>query len=141
MADEEDESMDPTAKYKKNYKKEQKLNNLMLRHTVGQEFEQSKKVKTKKVLKSDSEASDSNDEEHKDVVDRINEYREKMLKIPQIKVIEAADEDQQLVLAEKFKEKHKSNAKRVGRHKAKRKKSKKKQRQLSQLADELEKHL
>ncbi|XP_055618856.1 G patch domain-containing protein 4 [Toxorhynchites rutilus septentrionalis] len=137
--DDEDECMDPTAKHQKDYKKKQKQNNQLLRETVSHEVEPSKAEKPKKLLKSDSEASD--EDEDKDVVQRINEYRAKMKShLPKIKVSEPTDETQQ-TLADKFKEKHENSVKRVGRHKAKRKKSKRKQRQLSKLADDLEKHL
>lgn len=131
----EDQSMDPSAKYKKNYKKEQKLNNVLLRELVDHEVEPEKPVKPKKLLKSDSEASDSEE----DVVARIQADREKLQsKIPKIKVSELTEEDQQTV-AEKFKEKHRNGLKRVNRHKAKKKKSKRKARQMSKLADVLEK--
>lgn len=140
-AEEEDHSMDPAAKYKKSYKKKQKANNELLRQVVSQEVEPEKPKKPKKLLKSDSEASDSEGEGHKDVVERINEDREKMQsKIPKIKVSELTEENHKTA-AEKFKERHKNGVKRVGRHKTKRKKSKKQHRQLSQLADDLEKNL
>lgn len=133
--EEEDQEMDPSAKYRKDYKKEQKMNNELLRQMVSHEVPPEKPKKPKKLLKSDSEASDSEE----DVVARIQADREKMhSKIPKIKVSEMTEEDQQTV-AEKFKEKHWNGVKRVGRHKAKRKKSKKKARQLSKLADCLEK--
>ncbi|XP_062562928.1 G patch domain-containing protein 4 [Armigeres subalbatus] len=133
--DEQDQSMDPSAKYRKDYKKEQKLNNELLRQMVSHEVPPEKPKKPKKLLKSDSEASDSEE----DVVARIQADREKMhSKIPTIKVSELTEEDQQTV-AEKFKEKHWNGVKRVGRHKAQRRKSKKKARQLSKLADCLEK--
>ncbi|XP_058839945.1 G patch domain-containing protein 4-like [Topomyia yanbarensis] len=138
--DEEDETMDPAAKYRKDYKKKQKQNNKLLRATVPQEVPPERKVKPKKLLKSDSEASES-DEGEKDVIQRINEYREKIeSKLPTIKVIEAADEDQQL-LADRFKNAHRNGVKRVGRHKAKRNKSKKRNRKVAQLAEDLLKNL
>ncbi|XP_053698217.1 G patch domain-containing protein 4 [Sabethes cyaneus] len=137
----DDESMDPTAKYRKDYKKKQKLNNKLLRELVSDEVPQSKTLKPKKLLKSDSDASDSSDEERQDVVDKINDQRQKMKpKLPRIKVIEATEEDQQM-LAEQFKQRHRNRNKRVGRHKAKRPKSKKRDRKVALLADELLKNL
>lgn len=129
----DDHSTDPSAKYKKNYKKEQKLNNVLLRQTVCHEVEPEKPSKPKKLLKSDSEASDSEE----DVVARIQADREKMQsQIPKIKVSELTEEDQRSA-AEKFKERHRNGVKRVDRHKTKKKKSKKHTRQLSKLADVL----
>ncbi|XP_058461621.1 G patch domain-containing protein 4 [Malaya genurostris] len=139
--DEEDESMDPTAKYRKDYKKEQKKNNKLLREMVSQEVQSDQKVKPKKLLRSDSEASE-NDDGEKDVIQRINEYREKIeSKLPKIKVIEPTDEDQQQLLADQFKNAQRNGVKRVGRHKVKKKKSKKRNRVVAQLAENLLKNL
>lgn len=143
---EDDDAMDP---HSKNYKPEQKRNNKLLRETVEHEFKTVKLVKPKKLLKSDSEASDSADEQ--DVVERINKERLKLQsKLPKIKVTEVVEDgdepDQQQdqverALAESFKEKHRYEAKRVGKHSVKRKKSKKEKRAYSQLTKKLEKTL
>lgn len=131
----EDQSMDPAAKYKKNYKKDQKRNNELLRQMVSHEVEPEKPVKPKKLLKSDSEASDSEE----DVVARIQADREKLQsKIPKIKVSELTEENHQTA-AEKFKERHRNGVKRVGKHRTKRNKSKKSARKVSQLAEVLDK--
>lgn len=137
----DDDEMDP---HHKNYKPEQKRNNKLLRKTVEHEFQTVKLVKPKKLLKSDSEASDSDDEQ--DVVERINKERLKLQsKLPKIKVTEVIDDDEQdqaeRALAESFKEKHRNQAKRIGKQKLKRKKSKKAKRAYKQLSEKLEKTL
>uniref|UniRef100_A0A1Q3EVX2 G patch domain-containing protein 4 n=1 Tax=Culex tarsalis TaxID=7177 RepID=A0A1Q3EVX2_CULTA len=138
---EDDDAMDP---HSKDYKPEQKRNNKLLRETVPHEFQTVKLVKPKKLLKSDSEASDS---EQEDVVARINKERLKLQsKLPKIKVTEVVDgEDQQdqveRTLAESFKEKHRYQAKRIGRHSVKRKKSRKEKRAYKQLTAKLEQTL
>lgn len=146
---EDDDAMDPQAPHRKDYKPEQKRNNKLLRETVEHEFKTVKLVKPKKLLKSDSEASDSADEQ--DVVERINKERLKLQsKLPKIKVTEVVedgdDPDQQQdqverALAESFKEKHRYQAKRIGKHSVKRKKSRKEKRAYSQLTKKLEKTL
>lgn len=146
---EDDDAMDPQAPHRKDYKPEQKRNNKLLRETVEHEFKTVKLVKPKKLLKSDSEASDSADEQ--DVVERINKERLKLQsKLPKIKVTEVVEDgdepDQQQdqverALAESFKEKHRYQAKRVGKHSVKRKKSKKEKRAYSQLTKKLEQTL
>ncbi|EDS27134.1 G patch domain containing 4 [Culex quinquefasciatus] len=136
---EDDDAMDPQAPHRKDYKPEQKRNNKLLRETVEHEFKTVKLVKPKKLLKSDSEASDSADEQ--DVVERINKERLKLQsKLPKIKVTEVQDQVER-ALAESFKEKHRYQAKRIGKHSVKRKKSKKEKRAYSQLTKKLEQTL
>lgn len=140
----DDDAMDPTAPHRRDYKPEQKRNNKLLREAVAQEFQTVKLVKPKRLLKSDSEASDS---EQDDVVERINKERQKLQsKLPKIKVTEVVDGDGEQdqverALAETFKEKHRYQAKRIGRHSVKRKKSKKEKRACKLLSEKLEKTL
>lgn len=138
---EDDIAMDPLAKYRKDYKPEQKRNNKLLQKTVEHEFKPAKPTKPKKLLKSDSEASDSDDQ--LDVVERINKERSKLQsKLPKIKVTEAVDEEHaEQVLAEKFKEKHRNHVKRVGKHRVGRKKTRKEKRAYKALTEKLEKTL
>ncbi|XP_055586687.1 G patch domain-containing protein 4 [Uranotaenia lowii] len=134
LALDKDEGMDPAAKYRKDYRADQKQNNKLLQLVVPHEVPPEKKYKPKKLLKSDSEASENED---KDVVERINEFREKMKsKIPKIKISQAIEEEDEQLLAEKFKEKHKNQAKRIGKHR-KRSKKKKQERHIAKLADKL----
>lgn len=137
---EDDIAMDPLAKYRKDYKPEQKRNNKLLQKTVEHEFKPAKPIKPKKLLKSDSEASEDSEE---DVVERIKQERHKLQsKLPKIKVTEAVDEEHaEQALAEKFKEKHRNHVKRVGKHQAKRKKTKKEKRAYKALSEKLEKTL
>ncbi|XP_035794941.1 G patch domain-containing protein 4-like [Anopheles albimanus] len=138
-------SPDPAAKYRKDYRRDAKQTNRLLKSVVPHEVPETpaKSSKPKRLLRSDS--SDGSDEE--DVVSRVNEEQNRYWKkmranVPKIKIIEPTEDDC-LALGQELKERHKNEVKRVANRSSsgKRKKSKRRERCVAQLADSLSKKL